>query len=180
MVYDLLVKTHPDLTQFMLSNTGHIGWARKAGGRSVRVAPERRGARSDRGAWSESFDGVRGTRRTSHNARRVHRTGPRRLHPFNDHRPACHHPTSLEPPGPIDYVTLRLMMLTPDMESVQLFWVGEDDAYFSEERSTRCLVRSSSGVQDLTFAIPARPMRDRSACSVWIRPMVPARCCSTA
>jgi hypothetical protein len=35
MVYDLLVKTHPQLGRFTLSNAGHMGWARKLGGRPI-------------------------------------------------------------------------------------------------------------------------------------------------
>ena len=58
---------------------------------------------------------------------------------------------------PIDYATVRLRLLTPDTEIVQLFWIGEDDEYFHKDRSLRCIVRSSSGAQDLTFRICGSP-----------------------
>ena len=50
-----------------------------------------------------------------------------------------------------------MRLLTPDTEIVQLFWIGEDDEYFHEDRSLRCIVRSSSGAQDLTFRICGSP-----------------------
>jgi hypothetical protein len=42
MVFDLLVKTHPDLERFALTNTGHIVWARRKGGGPRPMAAERR------------------------------------------------------------------------------------------------------------------------------------------
>ncbi len=157
MAYDLLVKTHPDLTQFMLSNTGHIGWARKAGGASAEWLPNGVALGPIAGAWSESFDGVTVVGGASHNAGVSIEPGLGACIRSTIIDPHVTIRNPLSPPRPIDYVTLRLRMLAPDMETVQLFWVGEGDAYFSEERSTRCIVRSSSGVQDLTFAIPGSP-----------------------
>ena len=158
MVFDLLVKTHPELEHFMLSNTGHIGWARKADARRRTGFRAAHSSVRSRGKWSATFDGrgIPAMRRTAtvYPSRRrdaVQASRSTIIDPFV---------AILTPAGlrrPIDYATVRLRLLTPDMEIVQLFWIGEDDAYFAEERSLRCMVRSSSGAQDLTFRIRGSP-----------------------
>jgi hypothetical protein len=63
----------------------------------------------------------------------------------------------IEPSQPIHYATLRLHLLAPDRNFVQLYWIGADDRFFTEENTTRCLVRSASGMQDLTFRFRESP-----------------------
>ena len=57
------------------------------------------------------------------------------------------------PPQPIDFVTLRVQLLSPDIDFVQIYWIATDDRFFNEARSMRCLVRSLRAPQDLTFRI---------------------------
>jgi hypothetical protein len=52
----------------------------------------------------------------------------------------------------IDALTLRLRLLAPDMETVQLYWLPLGESYFDEEHCRRCIVRASNERQDLTFS----------------------------
>lgn len=108
-------------------------------------------------SWSQSCDGAAATRRTQHSdgvsveangrAALIRATGDDPQVPLN----------MIEAPEPIDYATLRLHLLTPGRGFVQLYWIGADDPYFTEENSTRCLLRSASGMQDLTFRFGGSP-----------------------
>ncbi len=152
MVFDLLVKTHPDLGQFMVTNTGQIGWARKSGGAPSRWLPDGVTIGPIAGAWNESFDGVVVTKDVPHNdGVFIEGQGSTAYIRSTIVDPFVAMRNPLEPLRAIDHLTLRLRLLTPDMATIQLFWIGEDDAYFTEECSMRCTVRSSSGMQDLTF-----------------------------
>ena len=158
MVFDLLVKTHPDLEHIMLTNTGHIGWARKAGGAPAEWLPDGVAVGPITGSWSATFDGATVTGNASHNDGVIieeQGRATRILSTVVD--PFVAIPTPLDPLRPIDYVTLRMRLLMPEMATVQLFWVGEDDEYFNEERSSRCIVRSWSSAQDLTFRLRGPP-----------------------
>ena len=158
MVFDLLVTTHPDLELFMLSNTGHIGWARKVDSAPAAWLPSGALVGPVAGAWSATFDGAAIAGNAAHSDGvfiEVQESGAIMRSTVID--PCVTVATPVGPRRPIDYATLRLRLLTPDMESVQLFWIGEDDEYFHEDRSLRCIVRSSSGAQDLTFRIRGSP-----------------------
>ncbi|HET7882200.1 MAG TPA: class I SAM-dependent methyltransferase [Acetobacteraceae bacterium] len=153
MVFDLLVKNHPDLAHFMLSNTGHIGWARKKGAPALDWRPDGVALAPVDMTWSESFDAAVLVSDSTRNAdvSVAHGVG------------MCIRSTSIDPSvairsplaqqRPIDYVTVRLRLEAPALETVQLFWIGATDEYFAEERSARCIVRAASGVQDLTFSL---------------------------
>jgi hypothetical protein len=153
MVFDLLVKTHPDLERFALTNTGHIGWARKKGGgpaiwlpNGVMVGPIKismqqayvglplyPGAPTREGVIVEQQE--RGTL--------IHGTGVDPWVIFSN---------PVQPMRAIDALTLRLRLLAPDMETVQLYWLPLGANYFDEEHCRRCIVRASNEPQDLTFA----------------------------
>jgi hypothetical protein len=66
-----------------------------------------------------------------------------------------------DPLLPIDYVTLRVRLLSPDIDFVQIFWIAVGDSFFNEARSMRCLVRSLREPQDVTFRISGTE-RERS------------------
>lgn len=57
--------------------------------------------------------------------------------------------------------TLRVRLLSPDKDFVQLYWLGADGLYFDEALSARCIVRALREPQDLTFPIPGSP-RERT------------------
>jgi hypothetical protein len=157
MVFDLLVKTNPQLGCFTLSNAGHMGWARKLGGSPDPWLPGEVIVGPVAASWSQRCDGAAATRRTQHGdgvsveangrAALIRATGDDPQVPLN----------MIGAPEPIDYATLRLHLLTPDRGFVQLYWIGADDPYFTEENSTRCLLRSASGTQDLTFRFRGSP-----------------------
>jgi hypothetical protein len=157
MVFDLLVKTHPDLGHFMLSNTGDVGWARKTGAAPPEWRPEGVALGPIAGSWSESFDSLALVQDAVRNAEVSVGQGLGMCLRSTLSDPSVTIRNPLTPHRPIDYVTLRLRLEAPDVETVQLFWLGENDQYFHEERSARCIVRASSGVQDLTFTLRGAP-----------------------
>ncbi len=154
MVFDLLVKTHPELGHFILAGGGHQGWARKAGGPPDTRLPSGVIASPIKGSWSESSDGAAATRNMPRrDGVTVEEQALGALIRSTIDDPYLQLNLPHQQPQPIDHVTLRLRLLAPDMEFVQLFWIGVDDAYFTEAHSMRCIVRSLLEPQDLTFPI---------------------------
>jgi predicted O-methyltransferase YrrM len=153
MVFDLLVKTHPDLERLALTNTGHIGWARRKGGGPALWLPNGVTVGPIMISMQQSYDGLpldpnaptregvilekqeRGTL--------IHATVVDPWVVFSN---------PVQPASAIDSLTLRLRLLAPEMETVQLYWIPSDEADFREEHCQRCIVRASSEPQDLTFA----------------------------
>jgi hypothetical protein len=152
MVFDLLVKTHPDLEHFMLSNSGHIGWARKVGQAPASWFPDGVVCGAIAGSWSETCDGVAVTWDAPPTEGVViEEQGKAVLIRSTITDPFVVIRNVIEPAREIDFVSLRVRLLTPDMATLQLFWIGGDDEHFDEARSTRCAVRSLGDAQDLTF-----------------------------
>jgi hypothetical protein len=154
MVFDLLVKSHPDLERFSLSHDGHMGWARRKGGPHDDWPPGGVIAGPATGSWSRSRDGATAT---ANQARSdgvvVEVQGASALIRATLGDPQVCLDVPNEPPRPIDFVTLRVRLLSPDIGFVQIFWIVADDWFFNEARSMRCLVRSLREPQDLTFRI---------------------------
>jgi predicted O-methyltransferase YrrM len=152
MVFDLLVRTHPDLERLALTNTGHIGWARKVSGRpplwlpnGVRVGPVP-------AAMHQAYDGLPlGANADGREGVVLEKQERGTLVRSTITDPWVVFDNPIQPPQPIDFVTLRLRLVTPGMETMQLFWLNADDRYFHEEHSRRCMVRASDEAQDLTF-----------------------------
>jgi predicted O-methyltransferase YrrM len=157
MVYDLLVKTHPHLGRFTLSNAGHMGWARKLGGPPDPWLPGEVIVGPVTATWSQSCDGAKATGDMGHSdgVSIEARGGVALIRSTGDDPQVLLN--MIEPSQPIHYATLRLHLLTPDRNFVQLYWIGADDRFFTEENTTRCLVRSASGMQDLTFRFRGSP-----------------------
>jgi predicted O-methyltransferase YrrM len=162
-VFDLVLKPHPALEHFVLSNEGHMGWCRKVGGLPLTRPPGRVLASALQGSWNMVFDGSAVTADSAQNhnvslqahgrAMVIHATGT---------DPWLH----LALPAtsrPLGYVTLRLRLLSPDIAMTQLFWLSGEADHFTEDCSLRCLLRRSHETQDLTFCIAgseqAVPMR---------------------
>ncbi len=156
MVYDLLVKTHPDLESFTLTDS--TGWARKTGGPESSYRPSGVIAGPANGSWEHRREGAMAIKDMPYSDG---------LSVVEQHAGALLRATGIDPniqvdmaivpPRAIDFVTLRVRLLSPDMASVQLYWNGADDAFFNEARSTRCIVRSLREPQDLTFVIEGTP-----------------------
>ena len=154
MAFDLLVKPHPDLEHFMLTNDGHIGWARKIANTPASWFPNGVACDTVAGAWSEAYDGAALTWdvppmdgvfiEAQGNSVLIRSTIP---DPYVVIR------IPIEPLRTIDFVTFRLRLIEPDLDFLHLYWLGVDDWFFGEDRRSRCAVRSPTGTQDLTFFI---------------------------
>ena len=152
-VFDLVLKPHPALEHFVLSNEGHMGWCRKAGGPPLTRLPGRVLATAVRGAWSMTLDGDMATVDSTQNHNvSLHAQGRAMCIRATGPDPWLH--LALPPTnGPIGYVTFRLRLLDPAIVVMQLFWLTGEADYFTEEDSLRCLLRRAHEVQDLTLCI---------------------------
>ncbi len=153
MVFDLLVKTHSDLERFALTNTGHIGWARKRDGGAALWLPNGVMAGPIMISMQQTYVGL--PLEPSAPAREgvtVEQQGCGTLIHGTVVDPWVVFSNPVQPTSAIDTLTLRLRLLAPDMETVQLYWIPSDEAYFCEEHCQRCIVRASNEPQDLTFA----------------------------
>ncbi len=152
MVFDLLVQTHPDLERCMVTNEGHIGWARKVGRPPPLWLPGSIVCGPVAAGWSARFDGVGATQNA---------------HPFDGlvlepqdrtvllramvTDPNLIIPNPLLPLRAIDFVTLRVRLVEPDIAMLQLFWIGAEDENFTEAHSLRYALRRTGEAQDVTF-----------------------------
>jgi hypothetical protein len=159
MAFDLLAKAHPDLEHFMLSNSGHIGWARKVGPAPPIWFPDGVVCGAIACAWCEARDGAAiewhmplmdGVSVEEHGSSALIRST------VMDPSAVIRNPIAKNPIAAgreIDFVSLRIRLLMPAMATLQLFWVGQNDEYFHEERSARCGVRALGDAQDLAFRL---------------------------
>ena len=152
-VFDLVLKPHPALEHFVLSNEGHMGWCRKAGGPHLTRLPGRVLATAVQSAWSMTLDAGMATADSAQNHNVSLQAQGRAIvirAMGADPWLQLLLPTA---PRPIGYITLRLRLLNPDVAIMQLFWLSGEPGYFSEDCSLRCLLRQSHETQDLTFCI---------------------------
>ena len=154
MVFDLLVRSHPELERFSLSHDGHMGWARRKGGPHDDRWPGRVIAGEVTGSWRRSRDGAAATMGQARgDGVVVEPQGAAALIRATLGDPHVQLDVPNAPLQPIDFITLRVRLVTPDIGFVQIYWIATDDRFFNEARSTRCLVRSLRAPQDLTFRI---------------------------
>jgi len=154
MVFDLLVKTNPELDLFILAASGHQGWARKAGPSPMNWLPRGVIAGPLTGSRHWQCDGVAATANLPLAAGMTiepREGGALIRSTINDPSVRLNLPTG--PPQPIDYVTVRLNLIAPDQDFVQLYWIGADYPFFNEARSMRCIMRALRTPQDLTFPL---------------------------
>jgi predicted O-methyltransferase YrrM len=152
-VFDLVLKPHPALSHFVLSNEGHMGWCRKAGGPPLTRLPGPVLATAVQAGRSITVDGAVAAvdSALNHNVA-LQAQGRATVIRATGTDPWLHLALPAAFP-PIAYVTLRLRLLSPDIAMMQLFWLNHDAGYFSEDCSLRCLLRRSHGAQELTFCI---------------------------
>jgi predicted O-methyltransferase YrrM len=152
MVFDLLVKTHPELRDFMLTNGGHMGWARKAGGTPDSWLPNGVIASAVCGSWTSTCTGAEVARTADFGEGvTIAQQADGALIRSTIADAAVSFANPFPTSRPIDFVTLRVRLISPDLETLQLFWLSAEDQFFNEASSQRCIVRSLRVLQDLTF-----------------------------
>jgi predicted O-methyltransferase YrrM len=158
MAFDLLARTHPDLEHFVLTNSGHIGWARKVGQAPPSWFPDGVVCGAVAGAWSETRDAADVEWNTPLMDGVFIREQDRSvLIRSTTMDPSVVIRNPIVPVREIDFVTLRIRLLMPDMATLQLFWIGGNDDHFLEERSVRCGVRALGDPLDLSFYLRGSP-----------------------
>jgi len=152
-VFDLVLKPDPALEHFVLSNEGHMGWCRKAGGPPLTRLPGRVLATAVQGTWSMTLDAGMATADAAQNHNVSLQAQGRAIVIRAIGADPWLHLLLPTTPRPIGYITLRLRLLSPEIAIMQLFWLSGEAGYFSEDCSLRCLLRQSHETQDLTFCI---------------------------
>ena len=159
-----MLRQHPDFADFVLTDGGRTGWARRKQGGLAAWQPTGRILDPIPLDWQESFsaediiqqaqhtDGI--TARKQGTSIAVQATQP---------DPYFVLPSTIDKGRPIDIVSLRLRLIAPAEETLQVFWIEGDMEYFTEARSVRLKIAASDDWQDVTVRINSlcepRPIR---------------------
>jgi predicted O-methyltransferase YrrM len=154
MVFDFVLRPHPDFSNFTVSDGGRTGWARKVGGRDVTWQPTGHVLDPDSYEWSESFSAAQVTQASGDTAGiAVSVSGDsamiRAAH--SDPNFVIFHFVDIG--WPIDCVVLRLRLLEPGTETLQVFWIEGDAQFFSEAQSARVRIAATDDLQEVTVRI---------------------------
>jgi predicted O-methyltransferase YrrM len=153
-VFNLVLRQHPDFAEFALTDGGRTGWARRTGGGPAAWQPTGRVFDPVPLDWQESFsaaDVVQHAHRTDGIA--VNRKG--KVIEVNATQPDPYFllPNSVDKRRAIDTVSLRVRLIAPAEETLQIFWVADDAQNFTEPRSVRLKIAASDDWQDITVRI---------------------------
>jgi predicted O-methyltransferase YrrM len=154
MVFNLVLRQHPDFAEFTVTDGGRTGWARRKLGKPATWQPT--GLVLDPAPldWQETFPAAdivqQAWRSDGITIRKQGRSlAVRAVQPD----PYFVLPDSVDYGRPIDIVSLRLRLTAPAEETLQVFWIEGDAEHFSERQSTRLKVSASPDWQDLTVRI---------------------------
>jgi predicted O-methyltransferase YrrM len=153
-VFNLVLRQHPDFGDFTVSDGGRTGWARKQSGDAASWHPAGRVLDPVAWDWKETFvatdiarelevpDGMIVTPSVADVSLQAARTDPTFVLP-----------DSVGKDRPIDVVTLRLCLLTPATEILQLFWVNALGDPFNERQSVRTKIEAADHWHEVTIRI---------------------------
>jgi predicted O-methyltransferase YrrM len=154
MVFNLVLCQHPDFVDFTVTDSGRTGWARKKASVLPTWQPNGRVLGPVRPIWQETFtalDVITGSRCTP--GIKLQQQGSLIALQATAGDPFIIFPPTIDQGRPIDVVTLRVRLIEPAAETLQLFWIAGDAAGFSEEQSVRVSLQASDGMQDCTIRI---------------------------
>ncbi len=163
-VYNLVLRQHPDFADFVLTDGGRTGWARRKQGGPAAWQPTGRVLEPVALDWQESFAAEDIIRR----AQRTEGLTVRKQGTCMAVRAARPDPyfvlwSDIGAGRPVNVVSLRLRLVAPAEETLQLFWIEADMEHFTEACSVRLRIAASDDWQDITVrlnGLPApRPIR---------------------
>ena len=160
MVYDLVVRQHPDFHQFTLSDAGRMGWARKRSEAPAAWQPTGYVLDPAPWTWSASFAAA-SLVPVSQRSEGIHANahGDFMLIQATKPDPWFSVPVELPPGSVVDTVSISVRLLEPASETLQIYWVDEPEQNFAEEQSARASLSAADEWTELTFRIndDARP-----------------------
>ncbi len=153
-VFNLVVRQHPDFTDFGLSDSCRTGWARKKAGQNAEWAPVCQMLTRRDMDWQDTFDPAVLAAQGSHTDGIVTRqdAGVLRVEATRTD-PYFLLPHTVAGGRPIEVIALRVRLLQPNAETLQVFWADEAATGFSEGRSMRMALSSDRQWQDLIIRI---------------------------
>ncbi|HEY0185553.1 MAG TPA: class I SAM-dependent methyltransferase, partial [Rhodopila sp.] len=153
-VFNLVLRQHPDFADFAVSDGGRTGWARKKSSNPAAWFPMGLVLDPIAPDWQESFqaENIVGESRFSDSLAVTSEDTVVALRAIRDD------PNFALPPGvdkgrPIDVISLRLRLVAPDAETLQLFWINRLGDPFNERQSVRARIAASDDFQDVTIRI---------------------------
>lgn len=153
-VFNLVLRQHPDFADFAVTDGGRTGWARKKTDQPVTWAPTAQTLDPLVPDWQDSFsakaiadqsyqsDGI--TTKKQGNAIRIKTT---QMDPFYIL------PDTIAAGRSVDMVSLRVRLVTPAAETLQIFWTDAAAENFNESRSVRVKLAASDQWRDVTIRI---------------------------
>jgi predicted O-methyltransferase YrrM len=153
-IFNLVLRQHPHFGAFAISDSGRTGWARKRAPYPAAWYPAGVVLDPIPLDWHETFsaadvleplrhvEGITITHQETVIALRAARDDPNFALPNNVAMGRL-----------IDVISLRIRLLTPDTEILQIFWVDTPGESFMEKRSIRAKVAASDHWRDLTIRI---------------------------
>ncbi len=163
-VFNLVLRQHPDFADFVLTDGGRTGWARRTQGRPAAWQPTGRILDPVPLDWQESFSLVDIIPKVGHtDGIAVRRQGNAIEVIAAKPDPYFVLPNSVANGRVIDTVSLRVRLVAPAEETLQVFWIADDADHFTEPRSVRLKIAASDDWQDITVRIndpgTPRPIR---------------------
>jgi predicted O-methyltransferase YrrM len=153
-VFNLVLRQHPDFGEFTVSDGGRTGWARKKSPDPASWYPSglvldpitldwrEPFAASDVVEQSQCSDGLTVTKQDTAVSLRATRNDPNFIVP-----------DSVCKDRPIDVLSLRLRLVAPTTETLQVFWIDGLGHPFNEKQSIRAKIAASDDWHDLTIRI---------------------------
>ncbi len=153
-VFDLVLRQHQDLGEFTVADGGRTGWARKAGGTKTPWRPIGRSLDPETLAWRATYsadelikaayvsDGISTEREGSTVEIEAKEIDPNFVlkHDLGNGRN-------------IDVVRLRMRLVSPAEEVLQIYWRETELQPFVEDRSVRIKLKASDDWQELVVRV---------------------------
>jgi predicted O-methyltransferase YrrM len=153
-VYNLILRQHPDFGEFALSDGGRTGWARKKSAAPSSWYPTTHVLEPPRLDWRQAFapaelvaqshltDGIKIQRKG--NAIQIDAA-------LSD--PFFILPGAVVAHGSVDAITLRVRLVSPPTETLQIFWIDAVRENFNEAQSMRVKLAAEDGWRDIAIRI---------------------------
>lgn len=153
-VFNLVLRQHPDFGEFALADTGRTGWARKKHSEPAAWLPVAHVLDPLALDWQETFlaaDLLTQSQCNNGIAIRKKSGAAQLLLSLID--PFIILPDHLVGGRPIEVVTLRIRLMKPDTEILQLFWTDTEQEHFAETNSMRVKLSAAAQWQDIFIRV---------------------------
>ncbi len=153
-VFNLVLRQHPDFAEFAVTDSGRTGWARKKEDRAAAWVPTAQTLDPIEPDWQDSFAASAIAEQSYQGSEiRFEEQGDAIEVRATQTDPFFILPASIAAGRSVDVVSLRVRLVTPAVETLQIFWTEAAAENFSESRSVRCKIAASDQWTDITIRI---------------------------